>query len=82
MTGYGLTHGGAQISPTLTWALGCDAAYLTAVLDPDGTLLDCGRLNRLLTGKTRLALELRDRDCGWARRCFGCRGDRGQGPSS
>jgi len=68
LTGYGLTHGGAQISPTLTWALGCDAAYLTAVLDPDGTLLDCGRLNRLLTG--------------WARRCCGCRGDRGQGPSS
>ena len=33
--------------------------------DGDGNLLDCGRLNRLFTGKTRLALELRDRGCAW-----------------
>ena len=54
-----------QISPTLTRALGCDAEFLAAVLDANGNLLDCGRLNRLFTGKTRLALELRDRGCAW-----------------
>ncbi len=64
-TGHGLTHDGGQISPTLTRALGCDAEFLAAILDSDGNLLDCGRLNRLFTGKTRLALELRDRGCAW-----------------
>jgi hypothetical protein len=64
-TGFGLTHDGMQISPTLTRALGCDAEILAAVLDPNGNLLDCGRLIRLFTGKARLALELRDRGCAW-----------------
>ncbi len=64
-TGFGLTNGGHELSPALTRALGCDAEFLTAVLDPDGNLLDCGRLNRLFVGKTRLALELRDRGCAW-----------------
>lgn len=64
-TGYGLTHDGMQISPTLTRALGCDAEFLAAVLDSDGNLLDCGRLHRLFSGKTRLALDLRDRGCTW-----------------
>jgi len=64
-TGFGLTHDGMQISPTLARALGCDAEFLAAVLDGNGNLLDCGRLNRLFTGKTRLSLELRDRGCAW-----------------
>ncbi|MDQ3717281.1 MAG: HNH endonuclease, partial [Actinomycetota bacterium] len=64
-TGFGLTHDGMQISPTLSRALGCDAEFLAAVLDPDGNLLNCGRLVRLFAGKTRLALELRDRGCAW-----------------
>ncbi|MGI8720746.1 MAG: DUF222 domain-containing protein [Geodermatophilaceae bacterium] len=64
-TGFGLTNGGQELSPTLTRALGCDAEFLTAVLDANGNLLDCGRVNRLFTGKTRLALELRDRGCAW-----------------
>jgi len=50
-TGYGVTNDGMQLSPTLTQALGCDAELLTAILDGDGNLLDCGRLNRLFTGK-------------------------------
>lgn len=54
--------GGSPLSANAARRLGCDAEVVT-VTERNGLPIDVGRNQRMVTGKQRLALELRDRFC-------------------
>ena len=54
---------GESISAAALRQLACDGELLPAVLNGPSQPLDVGRLQRLVTGPIRAALELRDRGC-------------------
>jgi hypothetical protein len=61
--GIGMLDTGGRLSATHVRRLACDAQLIPAVLGSDGQILDMGRRRRLVTGRLRQALELRDRGC-------------------
>lgn len=58
-----LLSAGQSISASALRQLACDADLLPAVLNGPTRPLDVGRVQRLVTGPIRAALELRDRGC-------------------
>lgn len=64
-TGAGRLNDGAQLSPSLSRYLGCDAEIIPCFVGTTGELIDLGQARRTFTGPARLALEFRDRGCAW-----------------
>ena len=54
---------GAQLSPSATRRLACQAQILPVMLDGRSVPIDLGRARRPFTGATRTAVILRDRGC-------------------
>ncbi len=54
---------GAQLSPSATRRLACQAQILPVILDGHSVPIDLGRARRPFTGATRTAVILRDRGC-------------------
>ncbi|MGC5311236.1 DUF222 domain-containing protein [Micromonospora zamorensis] len=61
--GAGALDLGLHLTPETVRRLACDAAILPAVLGGTGQVLDVGRQRRLVTGRLRRALVLRDGGC-------------------
>ncbi|MDQ3055940.1 MAG: 13E12 repeat family protein, partial [Actinomycetota bacterium] len=64
-TGAGRLADGTLISPSLTRQLADDGEIVPVWLSSTGIPLDVGRSVRLFTGRTRTALDVRDRGCAW-----------------
>lgn len=67
--GEATTTLGEDIDATTARRMACDADVVAAVLGADGSLLDVGRAQRLVTAAIWLALVVRDRHCAFP----GCR---------
>ncbi|HET6562898.1 MAG TPA: DUF222 domain-containing protein [Marmoricola sp.] len=67
--GQATTTLGEQLDPATVRRLACDADLIPGVLGPDGSILDVGRTQRLVTAAIWVALVLRDQHCAFP----GCR---------
>ena len=54
---------GTALTPETARRLGCDSFTVTALTNPDGNVLDIGRLTRTIPAAIRRALSVRDRGC-------------------
>jgi hypothetical protein len=67
--GHATTTQGEDVDPDTVRRLACDADLIPGVLGRDGTILDVGRAQRLVTAAIWVALVLRDQHCAFP----GCR---------
>ncbi len=67
--GSATTTAGVDLDPATARRLACDADLIAAVLGADGSVLDVGRAQRLVTAAIWLALVVRDQHCAFP----GCR---------
>ncbi|QIK66603.1 DUF222 domain-containing protein [Nocardioides sp. HDW12B] len=67
--GRATTTAGVDLDPATARRLACDADLVPAVLGGDGSVLDVGRSQRLVTAAIWLALVVRDQHCAFP----GCR---------
>lgn len=67
--GRAITTAGEDLDPATARRLACDADLVPAVLGTDGSVLDVGRTQRLVTAAIWLALVVRDQHCAFP----GCR---------
>ena len=67
--GEATTTLGEDLDPTTARRMACDADVIAGVLGADGSVLDVGRTQRLVTAAIWVALVVRDQHCA----CPGCR---------